>query len=216
MSTPVTVKLYRTLAAATLYLRALAERAEPWTFDIETYDAGAFPSRKGVAVDPHHPDFRVRGCAFATSSTEGAFVDFTSSPTDWPPGLLDTEGLRALRAAFAGDAEKGAFNGHFDECGLVYSGWVPRVTNRARDGMLAAIALGDGTHERLTLAHLVLVLLRRETTWDIDKSTMRDQPVEVVADGAVHDACLTHELCDLLDAWAAEDRRILWSGLTRG
>lgn len=219
---PVTVKLYRTLAAAAPYLRDLAGHPGPWTFDIETYDAAEFPSRKSVAVDPHHPDFRVRGCAFATSPTEGAFVDFMvdapgAGPVFAAPanfGARDA-GICALRAAFASAAEKGAFNGHFDECGLVYAGWAPRVANRARDGMLAAIALGDGTHERLTLSHLALVLLRRETAWDIDKSTMRDQPAEVVADGAVHDACLAHELCDLLDAWADEDRRILWSGLTR-
>jgi hypothetical protein len=209
----VTVKLYRTLGAAAPYLRDLARHPGPWTFDIESYDAAEFPSRKGVAVDPHHPDFRVRGVAFATSPTEGAFVDFgLFVPTDFEVG----NNLKLLADAFASDAEKGAFNGHFDECGLVYTGWVPRVANRARDGMLAAIALGDGTHENLRLATLAAVLLRRDVTWDIDKSTMRDQPAEVVADGAVHDACLTHELCDLLDVWADEDRRIFWSGLTRG
>jgi hypothetical protein len=220
----VTVKLYRTLAAAESYLRGLAERAEGWTFDIESYDAAEFPSRKSVSIDPHHPDFRVRGCAFATSPTEGAFVDFMTDALSAPAPVFSVPanyrptdpGICALRAAFASPAEKGAFNGHFDECGLVYAGWVPRVANRARDGMLAAIALGDGTHENLRLATLAAVLLRRDVTWDIDKSTMRDQPAEVVADGAVHDACLTHELCDLLDVWADEDRRIFWSGLTRG
>lgn len=219
-SSPVTVKLYRSLEAAEPYLLALAERAEGWTFDIETYDAEEFPSRKHVAVDPHHPDFRVRGCAFATSATEGAFVDFgLQSPVDF--GVEDGSdihhpGMAALRAAFSSGAEKGAFNGGFDECGLVYSGWVPAVRNRARDGMLAMIALGDGTHERLTLAQAIVVLLHRQVVWDVDKSLMRDLPADVVADGAVHDACYTHELCDLLDSWAEEDRRIRWSGITRG
>ena len=221
---PVAVKLYRTIAAAAPYLRGLAEQSTPFTFDIESYDAAGSPSRKSIAVDPHHPDFRVRGCAFATSPTEGAYVDFmvdVSSSREpvfsVPDNYSSTDpGIVALRAAFASPAEKSAFNGHFDECGLVYPGWVPEVRNRGRDGMLAAIALGDGTHERLTLAHLVLVLLRKETTWDVDKGLMRDLPVEQVADGAVHDACLTLELCDLLDGWADEDRRIRWSGLTRG
>jgi hypothetical protein len=211
-SSPVTVKLYRSLAAAGPYLRALAERAEGWTFDIETYDAVEFPSRKHVAVDPHHPDFRVRACAFATSATEGALVDFQGDQQN--PSRL-TEDILPLRAAFASDAEKGAFNGGFDECGLVYTGWVPQIRNRTRDGMLAMIALGDGTHERLTLAQAIVVLLHREVVWDADKSLMRDLPADVVADGAVHDACYTHELCDLLDGWAEEDRRIRWSGLTR-
>lgn len=121
-----------------------------------------------------------------------------------------------LDAAFASDAEKGAFNGGFDECGLVYPGWVPAVRNRTRDGMLAMIALGDGTHERLTLAHAIVVLLHRKVVWNEDKALMRDLPAETVADGSVHDACYTHELCDLLDGWAEEDRRIRWSGLTRG
>ena len=207
----VRVTLYRSLAAAAPYLLELAAHPGPWTFDIESYDAGAFPSRKNVSVDPHHPDFRVHGVAFATSAKVGAYVFFELLDDCRD---LDGDGVDALRVAFDSDAEKGAYNGHFDENGLVYTGWVPRVRNRARDGMLSTIALGDGTHENLKLPHVAKLLLRRETTWEIDKSTMRDQPVEVVADGAVHDACLTHELCDLLDAWANEDRRIQWSGLT--
>jgi hypothetical protein len=209
---PVVVTVYRSLAEAQGFLTALASRAEPWVFDIETYDAAQCPSRKEVAVDPHHPDFRVRGCAFATSATEGAWVDFLNDEQN--PRRL-AEDILPLHAAFASDAEKGAFNGGFDECGLVYTGWVPAVRNRTRDGMLAMIALGDGTHERLTLAHAIVVLLKRKVRWDADKALMRDLPVEVVADGAVHDACYTYELCDLLDGWADEDRRIQWSGLTR-
>lgn len=209
----VRVKLYRDLCAAAPYLRALAQAPGPWTFDIETYDAGAFPSRKTVSTDPHHPDFRLHGVAIATSAHDGAYI-FLGDTDDCRD--LDGDGIDALRAAFDSDAEKGAYNGHFDENGLVYTGWVPRVRNRVRDGMLSTIALGDGTHESLKLPHVAKLLLKRETTWEIDKSTMRDQPVEVVADGAVHDACLAHELCDLLDAWAEEDRRIQWSVLTYG
>jgi hypothetical protein len=208
---PVVVTVYHNLAEAEQFLRHLAT-VEKFTFDIETYDAAQSPSRKEVAVDPHHPDFRVRGCAFALSATEGVWVDFLNDEQN--PSRL-AEDILSLRAAFASDAEKGAFNGGFDECGLVYPGWIPVVRNRARDGMLAMIALGDGTHERLTLAHAIVVLLRRKVRWDADKALMRDLPVEQVADGAVHDACYTHELCDLLDGWADEDRRIQWSGLTR-
>jgi hypothetical protein len=211
---PVVVTVYRSLEEARSFLTYLAGRGEPWTFDIETYDAAQCPSRKEVAVDPHHPDFRVRGCAFALSATEGTWVEFRTQHER----ELDREfkaDTSPLEAAFASDAEKGAFNGGFDECGLVYPGWVPAVRNRTRDGMLGMIALGDGTHERLTLAHAIVVLLRRKVRWDADKALMRDLPVDQVADGAVHDACYTHELCDLLDIWADEDRRIQWSELTR-
>jgi hypothetical protein len=208
---PVVVTAYRSLAEAAPFLVGLAALKIPWIFDIETYDAAQCPSRKEVAVDPHHPDFRVRGCAFALSATEGAWVDFLN---DEQNSSRLAEDILPLRAAFASDAEKGAFNGGFDENGLVYPGWVPAVRNRTRDGMLAMIALGDGTHERLTLAHAIVVLLRKKVRWDADKALMRDLPVEQVADGAVHDACYTYELCDLLDGWADEDRRIQWSGLT--
>lgn len=197
-----TPTIYRSLADARLFLEGLAQHEGPWTFDIETYDGYEFPSRKGVAVDPCHPDFRVRGVAIATSADEGAWVEF---------GVLDWADKAALSSAFASDAEKGAFNGGFDENGLVYAGWVPLVRNRTRDGMLAMIALGDGTHESLRLSHAIRVLLRREYHWDEDKATVRDMPIEAVADGAVRDACATHELCDLLDGWAAEGKRIEWS-----
>lgn len=203
MSSP-SVTIYRSLADARTFLGRLARGLDPWTFDIETYDAVESPSRKGVAVDPCHPDFRVRGAAIAISKDAGAWVEFGDL-------AIAGEGLTALRAAFASDAEKGAFNGGFDENGLVYTGWVPCVRNRTRDGMLAMIALGDGTHESLKLSHGIRALLRREYHWDEDKGKMRDLPVEVVADGAVRDACCTHELCDMLDGWAAEDRHIEWS-----
>lgn len=218
----ISVRLYHTISEAATYLRRLAARPEPWTFDIESYDGAAFPSRKSVSTDPHHPDFRVHGVAIATAADEGAYVYFQDrQPGDFGPDvgpnnvIIANQGLAALAAAFGSPAEKGAFNGHFDENGMVFPGWVPRVSNRTRDGMLAAIALGDGTHDNLRLPTLASVLLRREVTWEIDKSTMREQPLDVVADGAVHDACLAHELCDLLETWSEEDRRIRWSELTR-
>jgi hypothetical protein len=193
------VTVYRSLADARPFLGQLARILDPWTFDIETYDAVESPGRKAVAVDPCHPDFRVRGVAIATSKDSGAWVEFVGDEA------------APLRAAFASDAEKGAFNGGFDENGLVYTGWVPQVRNRTRDGMLAMIALGDGTHESLKLSHGIRVLLRRKYHWDEDKGMMRDLPVETVAEGAVRDACCTHELCDLLDGWAAAGKRIEWS-----
>lgn len=218
----VRVEVYRSLAEAEPFLRDLALRDSPWTFDIETYDAGQFPSRKEVAVDPCHPDFRVRGCAFALSKHLGVWVDFGMQFQDTrvqPDPLLGPStmenGLVALRAAFASDAEKAAFNGGFDENGLVYQGWVPEIRNRTRDGMLALIGLGDGTHEFLRLSHVVPTLLGYLTYWDEDKSMVRELPVEVVAAGAVRDACRTHELCDLLDGWAVEDRYVEWSRMKK-
>jgi hypothetical protein len=229
MSTPmITVTQYRSLDEATDYLVRIAESMAPFTFDIETYDGAdagtrfgklkkgmvlppgdTIPSRQSVAVDPLHPDFRVRGVAVATSTRVGVWIDFLGQD----PGA-SSSGLTALRDMFANSAEKSAFNGHFDENGLVYTGSVPRISNRVRDGMLSMIALGDGTHESLKLSHGIATLLRRKYHWNVDKGLMGVLPVEVVADGAVHDACATHALCDLLDGWAADDRRIRWSNLS--
>jgi hypothetical protein len=212
------VRVYGSLGAATPFLAALARSRAPWVFDIETYDAAAFPSRKNVAVDPHHPDFRVRGCAVAWSSVDGAWLEFGTQEERQQDSVnsLDGDGVDALRDAFGSDAEKGAFNGGFDENGLVYPGWVPRVRNRTRDGMLAMTALGDGTHERLTLQHATAVLLRRAEHWvGADKGLMRDLPLAEVAEGSVRDACNTYALCDMLDAWAEEERHIEWSRIPR-
>ncbi len=207
------IEIYRSLTEAGPFLRALATRTADWTFDIETYDAAApigVPGRKEVAVDPFHPDFRVRGVAIAFSKDEGYWIELGGRPpAQTQRGRAE---LKRLAAAFGSDAGKGAYNGSFDENGLVYTGWVPQVRNRTRDAMLSMIALGDGTHERLTLEHAIRVLLHREYHWDVDKGLMRDLPLEEVARGAVHDACATHELCDLLDEWAIrEDPHIRWS-----
>jgi hypothetical protein len=209
------ITTFRSLAEAEPFLRKLAVHLGPWVFDIETYDAEEFPSRKHVAVDPCHPDFRVRGCAFALSKDIGAWVEFVD-PLACSIGVLgsDADPLGPLAAAFASDAEKGAFNGGFDENGLVYGGWVPVIRNRVRDGMLSMVALGDGTHGQhgMRLEAGVVRLLKREAYWGgVDKGLMRDLPIEVVADGAVRDACATYELCDFLDAMATEGRHIEWS-----
>lgn len=200
------IAVYRSLREAGPFLRSLAARAEPWTFDIESYDGAQYPSRKPVSTNPHHPDFRVRGCAFALSADSGAWVDFMQDQALLDLVLRsprDARGLGELRAAFETDAEKAAFNGGFDENGLVYTGWLRSVRNRFRDGMLGMVALGDGTHARLTLTHAVETILRKRMHWeDTDKSLMRDIPIDQVADGAVRDACATHELCDALDALA--------------
>jgi len=227
-----TVTVYRSLAEAEETLRLLARYAEPWTFDIETYDGGEthdryegkrgkdfvlppddqVPSRKHVSVDPHHPHFRVRGVAIALSADAGYWIELNGDPRGLgrrltPRGAREVSptAMDALAEAFGSDAEKGAYNGHFDENGLVFTGWVPRVTNRVRDGMLSAIALGDSTHENLRLPTLIVSLLGRKTYWDVDKAWMRDLPIADVARGAVFDACYTHELCDHLDARAAAD-----------
>ncbi len=219
----VSVKVYGSLDAAAPFLAALARSPGPWVFDIETYDAAEFPSRKHVSVDPFHPDFRVRGVAVAWRDDVGAWVELNGDPAGLgrrlrPRGVevLCPVGIAALRAAFASDAEKGAFNGGFDDCGLVYPGWVPRVRNRTRDGMLSMVGLGDGTHERLTLQHAAAVLLGADPHWvDVDKGQMRGLPIDVVAEGSVRDACLTYALCDLLDGEAAEERHIEWSKIPR-
>lgn len=202
------IDVYPDLTAATPFLKGLARLATPWTFDIESYDGAAFPSRKEVSTNPHHPDFRVRGVAFAYAKDKGAYVDLIADEAE-----ASVEGLAALRAAFASDAEKRAFNGGFDENGLVYTGWVPVVRNRTGDGMLSMIALGDGTHAHVRLEDGITLLLRRPYHWDLDKSTMRDVPLQVVAAGAVRDACYTHELVDLLDTMAERGEHIEWSKL---
>lgn len=202
------IDVYADLASAAPFLRGLAALGTPWTFDIESYDGAAYPSRKEVSTNPHHPDFRVRGVAFATAKDRGAYVDLVSDEQS-----VDVEGLAALRAAFASDAEKRAFNGGFDENGLVYTGWVPVIRNRTGDGMLSMIALGDGTHVNVKLETGITVLLRQPYHWDEDKSLMRDIPLGVVAAGAVRDACYTHELVDLLDNMAERGEHIEWSKL---
>jgi hypothetical protein len=245
MAPPVKVTIFKSVADAESagFLSWLAAREKPWTFDIESYDGGdaevrctakrtknfvlppdaEIPNRKNVSTNPHHADFRVRGVAIAISATVGYWLELNGDPAGQgrrltPKGVeaLCPAGFLHLGDAFGSGAEKTAFNGHFDENGMVFTGWVPAVRNRVRDPMLSMLALGDGTHERVTLEQGMLVLLKRQYHWNIDKSLMQHYPVETVADGAVHDACGALELGDLLDTWADEDRRILWSGMTLG
>jgi len=186
----VAVSIYESPADAQGALRRLAAREELWVFDIETYDAAEYPSRKEVSVDPFHPDFRVRGVAIALSPTEGFWVELKDFPAD--------QARRVLDPAFGSPAEKGAFGGHFDVSGLTYTGYVTEVTNRTEDGMLSAVALSDGTHESLRLEKLVVGYLGRSQYWNADKSKMRDYPIDLVANGAVGDACATLALIELL------------------
>lgn len=192
---------------ATDFLAWLAEHPGPWAFDIEAFDAAEFPSRKHVSTDPCHPDYRVRGIAFAWSGTAGAWVDLK----DWNEGERKQLARFLLGPAFASPAEKWAFSGHYDEEGLVYTGFIPYLSNRAGDGMLAMVALGDGTHDSLRLEKAVVDVLKRPSYWNgQDKAKMRDLPLAAVADGAIGDACCTFELCtDLHDRIAREDY-LLW------
>jgi hypothetical protein len=80
--------------------------------------------------------------------------------------------------------------------------------------MLAMVALGDGTHNSLTLWHAIETILKRPYQWEgEDKSLMRDMPTAQVAKGAVGDACFTLELIGLLDSWAEQGQHIEWSKL---
>lgn len=229
----VLVKVFPNLPAAEPFLRRLATLSIPWTFDIETYDAQTpapvmtdeglviEPGRKAIAVDPFHPDFRVRGIAIAISGTRGAWIELNGDPLGGPRkptaqalAMLEPGAMEALHLAFGSDAEKGAFNGSFDENGMICAGWIPQVRNRTRDGMLALVALGDGTQAirgGLTLQTAIQKLLKHEVYWEVDKGLMRDLPLGKVADGAVHDACYTHELCDYTDKVADADGHIEWS-----
>lgn len=175
------------------FMTWLAQREKPWTFDIETYDANAFPARKNVSTDPCHPDFRLRGIAVATSSSCGYWIECLG----WEDRI--EEASTVLSPAFTSSAPKGAFAGHFDEEGLVYPRWVTHIRNRNRDGMLALIALGNGAHESLRLEKAVVDILGKPQYWNgFNKSMMRDLPLVQVAENAVGDAAYAHELCDHL------------------
>jgi len=190
------------------FFERLAALTTPWAFDIEAYDAVEFPSRKFVSTDPCHPDFRLRGIAFAWATDEGAYVDLKEASESGD--LL--EASEALTPCFASDADKWAFSGHYDEEGVVYTKVAADgVHNRAGDGMLAMIALGDGTHDSLRLEKAVVDVLGKPQYWQgFDKSMMRDVSLADVADGAIGDACYTFELCtDLHDRIRREDY-LLW------
>lgn len=199
------ITIYRSIPEARGFLRKLAAHMAPWTFDIETYDGKVFPSRKNVSTSPTHPDFRVRGCACAVSRDRGYWIEFG------PIEAVSPEDRALLDLVFGSDAEKGAFNGGFDENGIVVPGWAKAVRNRTRDAMLGMVALGDGTQENFKLENGIKVLLGLKYHWGgADKSLMRDIPLEEVAEGAVRDACMTHALCDLVDEWARRGDHILW------
>jgi uracil-DNA glycosylase family 4 len=194
---PCDVQYYRSIDEARLFLQDLAERDEPWAFDIETYDHAMSPSRHDVATDPLHPDFRVRGVAIATSAEGGYWIEFG----DESPETFATSNA-LLRPAFNSPAPKRAFYGTFDIDGLVSRGWVRHVRAREDDPWLALIALSDGRrtgHGFLRLERAVVDVLGWDQYWTgINKSMMRDLPVEQVADGAVRDACATYALSDRL------------------
>jgi len=194
----VSVKIYPTLASARDFLTRLSQRCGPWAFDIETYDAGEFPSRKAVATDCCHPDFRVRGIAIAWSATHGAWLELKGPhEVDHEPSVIRA----ALDPAFGSDAEKWAFMGDFDENGLVYPGLVSRVNRRSGDGMLAMVALGDARHESLRLEKAVIDILKKRQSWNgTDKNKIEQTPIEELARGSVGDAVRTFELCQELHA----------------
>lgn len=185
-------QVYPSPAAARDFLAWLAAYEGMWVFDIESYDDREFPSRKEVSTDPCHPDFRLRGIGFAWGPSEGAYVEIMGSDFE--------EAAELFTPVFESEAEKGTFSGHFDEEGVTYTKLAKRgVCNRAHDGMLGMIALGDGTHDSLRLEKAVVDVLGRKQYWQgYDKSKMRDASLAEVADGAIGDACYTFELCTLL------------------
>jgi uracil-DNA glycosylase family 4 len=187
---PCRVSTYATLAEAKPFLAWLANRREPWAFDIESFDGAVSPSRDGVATDPCHQDFRLRGIAFAWSADDGAWVELKDS--------TPAEARPFLAPAFCSDAPKRTFNGSIDEEALIYPGWVPAVNNRAEDAMLGLVALSDGRRGRgdLRLERVLVDLIGWPQYWNLDKSLMGELPIDDVARGAVMDACGTFKLCD--------------------
>lgn len=186
-------------------LNRLAQHQHPWVFDIETYDAIEFPSRMHVSTDPCHEDFRVRGVAIAWSPTEGAWFE-----------LMGVEGQQdkvrpLLDLVFSSPAIKGAFNGGFDEEGLVYNNWVTEIHNRRWDGMLEMIGLSDGRHASLRLERAVVDLLGFPQYWNgTDKGTIRELPLEEVARAAVEDACAEWALSSVLQKRLAKGAYMEW------
>jgi uracil-DNA glycosylase len=168
-------------------LGRLAENPDPWFFDVETFDAKGSPARAGVATDPFHPDFRVRGVAVALDGGRGFWVEFDQD-------MGRAEARRLLDPAFGSGAEKGAFVSGFDSNGLIAQGWVSEVRNLARDPWLAAIALdtrgGGHSLERL----VVDVLGEPQPKAGVDRARIAEMPLEAVARYAVNDACCEFRL----------------------
>ena len=169
-------------------MRWLAEHPGPWGFDIECFDAGAFPSRESVVFDACHPDYRLRGIAIAWSEDEGVWLETAPlGPEIWKP-FLDP--------VFLSPAEKGGHNAHTDEDGMVMTGYVSGIHNRKMDSMLTWNALSDGRHASLRLERLAVDVLQQDQYWGgFEKSQMRDAPLDLVARGAVFDAAMSLWLC---------------------
>ena len=105
-----------------------------------------------------------------------------------------------LDSVFRSSARKVAFSGHFDEEGLIYPGWVSEIAHRDGDGLLALVALGNGTYDSMRLEKAVVDILRRPQYWNgVDKNGMRDVPLEICGRNAVGDACHTFELVRVLE-----------------
>lgn len=195
------VRIVPLAQAAALLRNLVADPPPALGFDIETYDAVQVPSRPGVAVDPFHPDFRVRGVALATGPWEAYWIEFLPFATPAEARAECPDACAALAALFASPVPKGGHNGQFDEEGLLCSGWVPEIRNRCFDSMLAAIALGDTSQGSLRLESLVVDVLGEQQYWDgADKSRMRELPCELVARGAGNDAAAALRLALRLHA----------------
>lgn len=191
----VDVTLYENPDQARDFIRALCDHGGPFAFDLEAYDAKECPSRPGIAVDPCHPDFRVRGVAIAPKHNKAAWIELRP----WESRKADAR--KILDPLFANEASKICQNGSYDEDALVYQGWVSRIRNRRHDTMLAQIALGDTDKPRaMKLDTAVLDLLDKPQHWvGSDKSYIRSMPIEEVGTGACYDAARTYELMLVLD-----------------
>ena len=168
-------------------LRQLAKSLDPWFFDIETIDAKGSPARPGVATDPFHPDYRVRGVAVAFGPDQGVWFEFDEA--------MDRAAARELLdPAFRSEAEKGAFVSGFDANGLIVPGWVTEVRNLVRDPWLMAIAL-DMAGEGHSLERLAVdVLGEPQPKAGVDRTRIREMSLEAVAEYAVRDACCEYRL----------------------
>ena len=181
----------------------LAEHLGPWAFDIECFDAGAFPSRESVVFDACHPDYRVRGVSIAWSEDEGVWLEMAPlGPDVWKPWL---------DPIFSSPARKGGHNKHTDTEGLIVGGWITDVVNGCMDSMLAWNSLSDGRHASLRLERLAVDVLDQDPWWSgANKGRMRDLSLDDVAYGAVMDAGLSLWLC-----LAGEERMVnqeYWDG----
>lgn len=178
------------------FLLLLANRRQAWAADIESYDAKECPSRKKVATDACHPDFRLRGFAAGWIEPDGRpFVGYIDC-APWED--RKAEASRLFAPAFLSPAPKIFFNGHTDELGLTVPGWVRTVRHRAADPMLAAICLGDGTQPANSLARLTVDVLGHANHWQSDKRRMRDLPLAEVALGCAGDVIDTYRLAMVL------------------